>query len=38
MANQCVMCGAEMSEGGHVCEFCQTGAVRPSSCATKAQH
>jgi hypothetical protein len=24
------MCGAEMPEGGHVCKFCQTGAVRPN--------
>lgn len=27
MANQCVMCGAEMPEGDHVCKTCQ--AVRP---------
>lgn len=29
MVNQCVMCGAEMPEGGHVCINCQTGATRP---------
>ena len=33
MTNQCVMCGAEMPEGGHVCKFCQTGAVRPNRLA-----
>lgn len=33
MANQCVMCGAVMPEGGHVCKFCQTGAVRPNRLA-----
>lgn len=27
------MCGAEMPEGGHVCESCQTGAVRPNRLA-----
>jgi hypothetical protein len=27
------MCGAEMPEGGHVCKFCQTGAVRPNRLA-----
>lgn len=30
MTNQCVMCGVEIPEGGHVCKFCQTGAVQPS--------
>lgn len=28
MSNQCVMCGAEMPEGGHVCINCQAGAVQ----------
>ena len=28
MVNQCVMCGAEMPEGGHVCINCQAGAVQ----------
>ena len=30
MANQCVMCGAEMPEGGHVCAKCADGAVQPN--------
>ena len=30
MTNQCVMCGAEMSEGGHVCAKCMDGAVQPN--------
>lgn len=30
MVNQCVMCGAEMPEGGHVCAKCMDGAVQPS--------
>jgi hypothetical protein len=29
MANQCVMCGAEMPEGGHICTKCMDGAVQP---------
>ena len=29
MVNQCVMCGAEMPEGGHVCIKCMDGAVQP---------
>lgn len=29
-ANQCVMCGAEMPEGGHVCAKCADGAVQPN--------
>ena len=29
MANQCVMCGAEMPEGGHVCTNCMDGAAQP---------
>ena len=30
MVNQCVMCGAEMSEGGHICTKCIDGAVQPN--------
>ena len=30
MSNQCVMCGAEMPEGGHVCANCMTGAIQPN--------
>lgn len=30
MTNQCVMCGAEMSEGGHICTKCIDGAVQPN--------
>ena len=30
MSNQCVMCGAEMPEGGHVCAKCAAGAVQPN--------
>ena len=30
MVNQCVMCGAEMPEGGHVCAKCMDGAVQPN--------
>lgn len=30
MTNQCVMCGAEMSEGGHICTKCMDGAVQPN--------
>ena len=33
MINQCIICGAEMPEGGHVCKFCLTGAVRPNRLA-----
>lgn len=29
MTNQSVMCGAEMSEGGHICTKCMDGAVQP---------
>lgn len=29
-ANQCVMCGAEMPEGGHICTKCIDGAVQPN--------
>ena len=29
MVNQCVMCGAEMPEGGHICTKCTDGAVSP---------
>lgn len=29
MVNQCVMCGAEMPEGGHVCKKCAAGAIHP---------
>ena len=29
MSNQCVMCGAEMPEGGHVCAKCAAGAAKP---------
>ena len=29
MVNQCVMCGAEMPEGGHVCIKCMDSAARP---------
>lgn len=28
MINQCVMCGAEMPEGGHICTKCMDGAVQ----------
>lgn len=28
-ANQCVVCGAAMPEGGHVCAKCAAGAVQP---------
>lgn len=28
--NQCVMCGAEMPEGGHVCAKCTAGAAQPN--------
>lgn len=28
MSNQCVMCGAEMPEGRHVCAKCAAGAVQ----------
>ena len=28
--NQCVMCGAEMPEGGHVCVKCAAGAPQPN--------
>ena len=27
--NQCVMCGAEMPEGGHVCAKCAAGVTHP---------
>ena len=30
MINQCVACGAEMSEGGHICAKCADGAVQPN--------
>ena len=30
MVNQCVMCGAEMPEGGYVCAKCAAGAVQPN--------
>ena len=30
MSNQCVMCGAEMPEGGHICTQCMDGAVQPN--------
>lgn len=30
MINQCVMCGAEMPEGGHICTKCMDGAVQPN--------
>lgn len=30
MSNQCVMCGAEMPEGGHVCANCMAGAIQPN--------
>jgi hypothetical protein len=30
MTNQCVMCGAEMPEGGHICTKCMDGAVQPN--------
>ena len=30
MINQCVMCGAEMPEGGHVCIKCMDGAAQPN--------
>lgn len=29
MTNQCVMCGAEMPEGGHICIKCADGAAHP---------
>lgn len=29
MSNQCVMCGAEMPESGHVCAKCAAGAAHP---------
>ena len=28
MANQCVMCGIEMPEGGHVCVKCMNGVIQ----------
>ena len=31
MINQCVMCGAEMPEGGHICTKCMDGAVHSIS-------
>lgn len=34
MINQCVMCGAEMPEGGHICAKCTDGAVHPISVET----
>ena len=34
MTNQCVMCGAEMPEGGHVCAKCADVAVHPISVET----
>ena len=34
MTNQCVMCGAEMSEGGHVCAKCAAGAAQPNHVAS----
>ena len=34
VVNQCVMCGAEMPEGGHICIKCMDGAVRPN-CSAK---
>ena len=30
MVNQCVICGAEMPEGGHVCAECAAGAMQPN--------
>ena len=30
MTNQCVACGAEMPEGGHICTKCMDGAVQPN--------
>lgn len=30
MNNYCVMCGAEMPEGGHICTKCIDGAVQPN--------
>lgn len=33
MSNQCVMCGAEMPEGGHICTKCMDGAVQPNRVA-----
>ena len=29
MINQCVICGAEMPEGGHICTECADGAAHP---------
>ena len=31
MTNQCVICGAEMPEGGHICTECMDGAVQPNT-------
>jgi hypothetical protein len=28
LVNQCVMCGAEIPEGGHICTKCMNGAVQ----------
>lgn len=35
MANQCVMCGAEMPEGGHICTKCMDGAAQPNRLVEK---